>query len=53
MSAVATYWPSITSIMHDSMRPSVDMFGNDVSYFDSQLRRFLMSKNPLPLIVTL
>ena len=29
MSAVATYRPSIASIIHDSMRPSVDKVGVD------------------------
>ena len=52
MSAVATSWPSIVSIMHDNTRPSVDTFGDDVSYLDSQLLWFLSSEHPILLTGT-
>ena len=52
MSAVATSRRYIAPIIHDSMRPSVDKVGDDVSSLDSQSWCFFPSANPLPLIVT-
>ena len=52
MSSVATSRPSIASIMHDSMRPSVDTVGDDASYLDSQFWCFVPSAHHLLLIFT-
>ena len=52
MSAVAASWPSIVSIMHDSMRHSVDMVGNVVPSLERQLLCFIPLDHPCPLILT-
>ena len=52
MSEVATYLPSIESIIHDIMRPSVDTVDSDVSSLDNQFLCFITSENPITLIVT-
>ena len=52
MSEVATSFPSIASIVHDSMRPTVYMVGYNVSSLDIQLLCFLTYACPLNLIVT-
>ena len=52
MYAVATSRPSIFSIIHDSMRPSVDTVGDGISYLYSQSHFSLPSAHPLPLILT-
>ena len=50
MSEVATPRPSIASIMHDIMSPSVGTVGDDVSSLDSHLRFFFPSAHNLSLI---
>ena len=53
MSSVSTIWPSIVSIMHDILSPSVDTFVSAVSSLDIQFHCFLTLAHPYPLIMTL